>query len=175
MNRGGLIARWSVLVVSTLVLQVGVAPEFQILGVVANLLLLLAVCAGAVGGPERGAIVGFCCGLLLDLARGWGALGLSALAYTLIAAGVGATMTQVLQMQRFLSMGVVAAGSAAGTLLFAIEGQLFGEHTLTNPKLWTIVIVTALVNGVLSPVALRMARWAERRDPEPKVMGAMNA
>lgn len=169
-----MVARWSVLVITALVVQVGVVPQFPIMGVVANLLLLVAVSAGVVGGPERGAIVGFCCGLLLDLLRGSGALGLSALAYTLVAAAVGATMTQVLQVRRWSAMGIVAAGSATGTLLFAVEGQLFGEHTLTNSKLWTIVVVIALVNGLLSPLSLRVARWAERRHDDPKVLGAID-
>ena len=116
-----LIARWSLLVITALVLQVGMAPEFRVFGVVGNLLLLVAVSGGVAGGPDRGAIVGFCCGLLMDLARGSGALGLSALAYPLVAGGVGATMTQVLQMRRLPTMGIVAAGSAVGTLLFAVE------------------------------------------------------
>ena len=169
-----MIARWSLLVITALVLQVGMAPEFPVFGVVGNLLLLVAVSGGVAGGPDRGAIVGFCCGLLMDLARGSGALGLSALAYTLVAAGVGATMTQVLQMRRLPTMGIVAAGSAVGTLLFAVEGQLFGERTLTNPRLMTIVVVAALVNGALSPLALRFAAWAERRPEEPKVLGAVD-
>src|ERR1700710_912930 len=116
MSEGGLIARWSVLLVTTLVLQVGVAPQFPVMGIVANFLLMVAVCAGVVGGPDRGAIVGFFAGLLLDLARGTGALGLSALAYTLVAAAVGALMIQVLQTRRLLSMAVVATASAGGTL-----------------------------------------------------------
>lgn len=169
-----LVVRWSVLVITALVVQVGVAPEFPVLGVVVNLMLLVAVGAGVVGGPERGAVVGFFCGLLLDLLRGSGALGLSALAYTLVGAAIGATMTQVLQVRRWSSMAIVAAGSATGTVMFAVEGQLFGERTLTNPRLWTIVTVGALLNGALSPIALRAARWAERRDDEPKVLGAID-
>lgn len=174
MIEAALIARWSLLVVTALMLQVGIAPEFPVLGVVANLLLLVAVAGGVVGGAERGAIVGFFCGLLMDLARGSGALGLSALAYTLVAAAVGATMTQVLQMRRLPTMGIVAGGSALGNLLFAVEGQLFGERTLANPRLWTIVVVSALVNGALSPLVLRVAAWAERRPEEPKVLGAVD-
>ncbi len=163
MNRGSLVARWSVLLITALVLQVGVAPQFPIFGVVADFLLLVAVCAGVVGGPDRGAIVGFWAGLLLDLARGTGALGLSALAFTLAAAMVGALMIQVLQPRRWMSMAVVTVASATGTLLFAVGGQMFGEHDLTKPKLWTIVGVVAVVNGLLSPLVLRACRWAERR------------
>src|ERR1700759_4984433 len=164
MREGGLVARWSVLLITALVLQVGVAPQFPVLGVVADFMLLLAVCAGVVGGPERGAIVGFWSGLLFDLARGTGALGLSSLAFTLTGAVVGALMIQVLQTRRLMSMAVVATASAAGTVLFAVEGQLFGEGDLTNPRLWRFVAVVAVVTGILAPIVLRACRWAERRD-----------
>jgi rod shape-determining protein MreD len=174
MRESGLVARWSVLLITALVLQVGVAPQFPVMGVVANFLLLVAVCAGVVGGPDRGAIVGFFAGLLLDLARGTGALGLSALAYTLTAAVVGALMIQVLQTRRLMSMAVVATASAAGTVLFAVGGQLFGEHDLTKPRLWTIVTVVAVVNGVLTPLVLRACRWAERRDESAPILRSID-
>jgi rod shape-determining protein MreD len=170
----GLVVRWSLIVITAVILQVGVVPQFLVFGVVCDLLLLIAMCAGVVGGPERGAIVGFWCGLLFDLMRGTGALGLSALAYTLAAAAVGALMIQVLQMRRLLAMAVVATGSAAGTLLFAVEGQLFGEHTLTTPRIWTIIAVIAFVNGALATPALRACRWAERRDESAPVLGSID-
>jgi rod shape-determining protein MreD len=173
-GEGGLVARWSVIVITALLLQVGVVPQFQVVGVTCDIMLLVAMCAGVVGGPERGAIVGFWCGLLLDLARGTGALGLSALAYTVAAAAVGALMIQVLQMRRLLAMVVVAAGSAAGTLLYAVGGELFGENTLETPRLWTIIAVVALVNGLLAPLALRPCRWAERRDDSAPVLGSID-
>ncbi len=156
----GMIGRWIVLVVTALVLQVGLAASFPIDGIVIDLMLLLAVCAGMVGGPERGAVVGFWCGLLYDLARD-GKLGLSALAFTLVAYAVGALLVAVLSVRRLLSMVIAALGVAAGELLYAVEGELFGEHTLTHPRLWAIVGVNALIGGLLSPLVLRVCRWAE--------------
>ena len=81
---------------------------------------------------------------------------------------------QVLQMRRLLAMVVIAAGSAAGTLLYAVGGELFGEHTLSTPRLWTIVTVVALINGLLAPLALRPCRWAERRDDSAPVLGSID-
>jgi len=173
MNEGSLVARWSVVVVTALLLQIGFAPNFPVFGVVPDLMLLVSVCAGVAGGPERGAIVGFFCGILFDLIRN-GTLGISSLAYTVTAAVVGALMIQVLQMRRLLAMAVVATGSAAGALLYAVGAQLFGQNTLTNPRLWTIVAVVALVNGLLSPIVLRVARWAERRDELRPALGAVD-
>lgn len=164
MNDVGVFARWSVLVVTALVAQVGIVPQFPVAGVVADLMLLVAVCAGVVGGPERGAILGFVCGVAFDLTRP-GPLGLSALAYTLAAAGAGAVMVQVLQPRRLLTVAVVATATAVGTLLFAVGSQLFGQHTLQNPRLWTIVSVITVVNALLALPAIRACRWAEGTGP----------
>ena len=163
MTDHGLIGRWAVLVVTALILQVSVAASFPVGGVVVDLMLLLAVCAGMTGGPERGAVVGFWCGLLYDLARD-GRLGLSALAFTLVAFGVGSLLVAVLSVRRMLAMVIAALGMAAGELLYAVEGELFGEHTLTHPRLWAIVGVNAAIGGLLSPFVLRICRWAEGPD-----------
>jgi hypothetical protein len=60
-----------------------------------------------------------------------------------------------------MSMVITAASSAVATLLFAAVAQVFGEHTLTNQHLWTIVVVVSLVNGLVSPLVLWACRWAE--------------
>ncbi|HKY13418.1 MAG TPA: rod shape-determining protein MreD [Microthrixaceae bacterium] len=156
----GQIVRWTLVVVTTLILQVAVAAQFPVWGVVADLMVLLAVCAGIVGGPARGAIVGFWAGLLYDLARD-GRLGLSALAFTLVAFAVGSLLVSVLSVRRPLAMLIVGLTSAAGELLYAVGGEIFGEHTLTHPRLWVIVGVIALVNALLSPLVLRACAWAE--------------
>jgi rod shape-determining protein MreD len=166
MNDVGLVARWSMLVLTALVLQVGVVPQFPVAGVVADLMLLVAIAAGVVGGPERGAVMGFVCGFVFDLTRP-GPLGLSALAYTLAAAGAGGVMVQILQARRLLTVAVVATATAVGTLLFAVGSQLFGQHTLENPRLWTIVSVVTLLNGLLALPAVRASRWAEGTPPPP--------
>ena len=155
-----LIGRWAVLVVTALILQVSIAASFPVGGIVVDLMLLLAVCAGMTGGPERGAVVGFWCGLLYDLARD-GRLGLSALAFTLVAYAIGSLLEAVLSVRRLMAMVIAALGMAAGELLYAVEGELFGEHTLTHPRLWAIVGVNAAIGGLLSPFVLRICRWAE--------------
>jgi rod shape-determining protein MreD len=156
----GMIVRWIVLVVTALVLQVGLAASFPVAGIVIDLMLLLSVCAAMVGGPERGAVVGFWAGLVYDIARD-GRLGLSALAFTLVAYAVGSLLVAVLSVNRLLSMVIAAMGMAAGELLYAVEGEIFGEHTLSNPRLWMIVGVNALIGGLLSPLVLKTCRWAE--------------
>jgi rod shape-determining protein MreD len=156
----GMIARWALVVVTTLVLQVAVAAQFPVLGIVVDFMALLAVSAGMVAGPQRGAIVAFWTGLLFDFSRD-GRLGLAALAFTLTAFAVGSLVVAVLSVRRLLAMVIAAAGIAVAELLYAVGGELFGEHTLTNPRLWAIVGVTSVVGGLLSPLSVRACRWAD--------------
>jgi rod shape-determining protein MreD len=155
-----MVARWSVVILTTAVLQIGIAPNFLVVGVVADLMLLIAISAGVAAGPERGAIVGFWAGLAYDLIRP-GPLGISALAYSLIGFAVGSLLVSVLQVRKVLAAGIVVVATMVGELTAAVGGQLFGQPTLANPRLWTIVVVTGLINGALSFLVIPVARWAE--------------
>lgn len=165
MSRTALVARWSLLIVTALVLQVGLMAQFPVLGVVGDLMVAVTIGAALVGGAERGAIVGFWCGLLFDLARP-GVLGVSSLAYCVVGFGVGLLAVAVLQFGRPMAMAVVAVGSSLATILFAAIAEVFGEHTMTNPFLWRIVVVVGLINGVLAPLVIAVCRLAES-DHEP--------
>ena len=155
-----MVTRWFVVVLTATVLQIGIAPNFPVGGVIADFLLLVSISAGIAAGPQRGAIVGFWSGLAYDFIRP-GPLGLSALAYTVIGFVVGSLLVSVLQVRRWLAAAIVVVATMAGELLAAVGSQLFGGQTLTNPRLWTIVTICGLVNGVLSLGVVPVARWAE--------------
>ena len=153
-------ARWSLVLGVAFVLQIGLVTQIHIFGVVPDIMLVLAVCSGLTGGPQRGAIVGFWAGVLFDLPRPV-PLGLSALAYCLIAFLAGVVQVVVLQSGRLMSMAIVAVACALGSLLFAVGGELFGAGTLGAPRLWPIVGVSALVGAATSRIGLRVAGWAD--------------
>jgi hypothetical protein len=54
--------------------------------------------------------------------------------------------------------GTVA--SAAGVLLYAGLGAAVGEGHMLHDQLATVIIVVAVVNGLLTAPAVRVARWA---------------
>jgi len=155
-----MVSRWCLFVLTMAVLQIGIAPNFMFFGVIADFMLLAAIAAGVAAGPQRGAVVGFFAGLAYDLMRP-GPLGLSALAFSLVGFAVGSLLVSVLQVRRWLAAGIVVVATMVGELTAAVGAQLFGGETLANPRLWTIVVVTGLVNGALSFVVLPVARWAE--------------
>lgn len=160
MDELSLVGRWALVVVTTMVLQVGLVSQISINGVVPDLMLTIAVCAGLAGGAQRGAIIGFWAGLLIDLARP-GPVGISALAMCLVAFLAGTVQVIIVRSGRLMSMALVTVASALGVVIFAVGGEVFGARTLTHPHLVSIIAIVALVAGLLSRIGLRMAGWAE--------------
>lgn len=159
-TESSVVIRWGVLLTAAYVVQIGFLNDLSFFGVHPDIMLLLAVCAGLVGGPSRGAAVGFVAGILVDLLLS-GDLGISALCFTLVGFGVGMVEDSVIRPTRGISIAISAGASAIGVLLYAGLRQLLGGHTLSDPHLWRIVGIVALLNGVLCLVALPLCRWAE--------------
>jgi rod shape-determining protein MreD len=79
-----IVLRIALLVLAAVILQVSFFAQMPLLGSVANLIPVVIVALGLLGGAVQGAVAGFAAGLLLDSLIG-GTLGISALA--LMAAG----------------------------------------------------------------------------------------
>jgi rod shape-determining protein MreD len=154
------VMRWSLLVVTLFVVQIGVMIDLDLFGVHPDLMLLVAICAGLAAGPARGAEVGFASGLLMDLVL-HGSLGVSALTFALVGFAVGAVAESVIRSSRLLSVGLTAAASGAGVLLYAALGQLLGQRTLADPRLWAIIGIVSVCNAALCLPVLATSRWAE--------------
>ncbi len=154
------VVRWGALLLSVFVLQIGVFSDLRLFGVHPELLLLVAICAGLVGGPSRGAEVGFVAGVLADLVVP-GVLGVSALSFALVGFAVGAAEDSVIRSSRSISVAITVAASAIGTLLYAAVGEMLGQRSLSDPRLWAIVGIVSAVNGLLCVPGLAMCRWAE--------------
>ncbi len=156
----GLILRWTTVVLIGFVLQIGVLVDLQLFGVHADVLLVLAICAGLAGGAGRGAVVGFFAGLLADVMLP-GTLGISALAFAAIGWGVGSVREGVLSTTRMFSVLVTLVASALGVVLYALLAQLLGQRSLSDPRLVQIVGIVAVLNALLCLPALAVSRWAE--------------
>lgn len=154
-------ARWFAVIATAFVLQVGLMPHIRPFGIVPDLMVVLAVCAGLSGGPQRGSVVGFWLGVVFDAVRPHQAVGVSALAYALGAFGAGMAQVAMLQSARIISMLLVGVGSVVGVLLYATGAQMFGQDTFGNPDLWRILLVTGLSGVLLSRIGLRVAGWAD--------------
>lgn len=145
-------------VLVALVLQVCLFARFSYEGARPDVLVLLAITAGFVAGPERGAVFGFAAGLAFDVVLST-PFGLSALVYTLVGYGVGVVAGNVIRASWWIAPALVAVASAAAMVAYALVGEVLGLATLKGPPLTAIVVVVAALNAVLAPLAVRAVRW----------------
>jgi rod shape-determining protein MreD len=155
-----LVLRWGVVLTGIYVLHIGVLTDLSLAGVHPEILLLVGICGGLAGGPARGAEIGFFAGVLADLLLP-GVLGVAALSFTLVGFAVGAIEQSVIRSSRGISIAIAVGGSAVGTLLYAALSELLGQRSLSDPRLWAIVGIVSVVNGVLCIPVLGVCRWAE--------------
>ena len=151
--------RVPLLLLLALVVHTTLLPNIRIVGVMPDLMLLVAVCAGLVAGPNYGGTVGFASGMLADLVLPT-PLGLSALVFTLAGYGVGLAQAGLIRDVWWFPMMVAFVASSAGEGIFALAGWMIGEEGMISGHLSTIMLVVGIFNAVMAPVVLRVVRWA---------------
>lgn len=161
--RGPARFRLAAVLVLALLLQTTVVPDVRILGACPDLMLLCAVCAGLVGGPELGGLVGFSGGLLADLFLQTTPLGLSALSFCLLGYAVGTMRRSFLQEGWLLAPATALVASGAGVVTFVVAGVMVGQSQLTRSGPMAIAQTAALVgvmNAVIATPVSRVLGWA---------------
>ena len=158
MAAAGRFSRFVVLIAVALVLQVSVASQLTVFGYVLDLLLLVAVCAGVNGGSDRGAVIGFGCGLASDLVVQT-PFGMWILAMSVIGYAAGGATNQLVdggRGVRSLAVGVIAA---SGVGLFVGLAWLLDLSYVVERPVAVIIAVTALGSALLNPLVERPVRW----------------
>jgi rod shape-determining protein MreD len=125
----------------------------------AHLLLLMAVVGAIVGGADRGAVIGFLCGLLTDLFLQT-PLGLSALAFSLVAVGVGSVQSSIIRSTWWIPPLTAFVASAAGIVLYGLLGAIVGQSQLVRPVLLLVAVGVGAVNAALAPLMVKAMSWA---------------
>jgi rod shape-determining protein MreD len=152
--------RTAVVLVVALCLQVAVMPWLSIAGAQIDLMVLVGIAAGLSGGPERGARVGFCAGLLWDLVV-VGPFGLSALAYCLAGYFVGSAQRSVVGPTWWAPIPGAALAAGAATLFYASLGVVLGHREWLDSQTVVIAGVVAFGAALLVLPALRILSWTE--------------
>jgi rod shape-determining protein MreD len=142
-----------------LVAHTTLLTSFRVEGVAPDAMLLLTVTAGIAGGAGVGALMGFGCGLAIDLFLQT-PLGLSALVFSLMGYAVGSVQTGILRSAWWIPIFTALVASAAGVVLYALIGGVVGQPNLVTTRLPLIAGIVGLLNAALAPVALRLVRWA---------------
>jgi rod shape-determining protein MreD len=159
--RVGLVVLGFVLVQQTLML------DLRIGGVHPDVMILPPIVAGLVGGPSRGATMGFGAGLVADLFLPT-PFGLSALVGCLIGFGVGVSTLALDRSAGWLPPVAALGGSALYEAVYAGLGSLLGQPQMLHVDLLRIVVLVSVVNAVLALPALRLVSWAL---PEASIEG----
>ena len=151
-----------VLLLIALVVHAQLLPDVRVAGVHPDLMLLVAVAGGIAAGPSAGAVLGFSAGLLTDLLFLETPLGLSAMVFCLVGYGVGLLQAGVLRSSWWLPVVTALVACAAGEVLFALVGALFGERQLVTGRLPLVAGVVGLLDAILAVVVVPLARGAFR-------------
>jgi rod shape-determining protein MreD len=149
--------RVPLVLILALVLQVSLLSEFRIAGAHADLVVVIALACAMVAGAQVGAIVAFAAGLLVDLTVTT-PFGLTALAYCLVAWGLGRVLTGVLHPVWWVPPLALAAGAAVEVGLYALLAAVVGRTELLDTPTLEAMAVVAGFALVLSPAAVRVAR-----------------
>ncbi len=124
-----------------------------------DIMVLLPIVAGLVGGPGTGASMGFGAGLAADLFLPT-PFGLSALVGCLLGFTVGVTTLALDRTAGWLPPVVAFGGSALYEVVYAVLGSVLGQPQMIHVDLTRVVLVVAVVNAVLALPAVRLVGWA---------------
>ncbi|MFJ6215220.1 rod shape-determining protein MreD [Streptomyces sp. NPDC092296] len=162
----------AVLIVVALVVQVSVLARLQLPGAVPDLLLLVVLALGLVYGPTGGCIVGFCAGLLADIAPPSDhAIGRYALVLCILGYAAGLARPESGRLRSVTGpLLVVAVGAVASTLLYAAVGALVGDTAARHVGLVGLIVTALVYDVLLAPfVVPGVMALARRGEPDPVV------
>lgn len=157
------------LLLAAVLVHTAVSPNLRFFGVAVDVLLVLAIAAGVAGGAERGATVGFVCGLLADCFLQT-PFGLSALTYALVGYGVGVFQTGVLHSSWWIPAITAAVSSVVAVVIFVGLGVVVGQDQLLSTRLIEVAGLLALLHGLFTPPAVRLLRWGLAESTSPTLI-----
>jgi rod shape-determining protein MreD len=154
-------SRWTRLVLVGLFLlgiQTTILNEMRPFGVMVQLMLLIGVTAGAIYGPEVGAISGLIVGLMYDCVLTT-PLGLASLVFGAVGFGAGLLPFFVRDPSWWNRAIVIALSSAVGELLFPIAQGMTGLSGWVQPRMFIVALTVAMINLFLAPIISPLVRW----------------
>lgn len=152
-------AKVVLVVFSFLVVQQTLMLDIRIGGVHPDIMVLLPMAAGLVGGPGRGATMGFGSGLVADCLLPT-PFGLSAFVGTLIGYGVGLATVAVDRSSWWLPTVAALVSSLVYEVVYALLGSILGQPQMIHAALANTAILVAVFNAVLAVPAVRLVAWA---------------
>jgi rod shape-determining protein MreD len=122
-------------------------------------MFVLAVAAGYVAGPGRGAVIGFGAGVVTDLFLPT-TFGMSALVGAVLAYCVGVATSSLVRSSVALQVVTGAAGTAAGLCMYATLGAVLGYPSMLKLDLLPALVLSIPAAALLAVPAIRLMHWA---------------
>ena len=139
MSRGE-VGRLSLVVLLFVVVQETVMLDIRIGGVHPDIMVLLPIVAGLIGGPSRGATIGFGTGLVSDLFLPT-PFGLSALVGCLVGFGTGLATQALDRTAGWLAPVAALGGSALYEVTYGALGSVLGQ-----PQMLHVALALSLIH-----------------------------
>ena len=127
-------------------------------GVMAQVMVLFAACAGVMYGAEIGAIAGLVIGLMYDCVLTT-PLGLASLVLGATALVAGLFPYFVRESSWWNKALAVGVASAVGEILFPISQAIVGLGGWVQWHVLVVALVVGVINTLLAPLLLPVTRW----------------
>lgn len=160
----------TLLLVGAVAIQSTLFSTFTIMGVVPQLVLVVALALAFLEGEQVGAIAGFFGGLLVDLLSPGAIVGLSSFVYTLLGYGVGRAAYYSVPGSAVAPVALVALASLVGEFLYAGASVLLGQRWIAIADTVRIAFLVVAYNALLTPFVFPLVRRAVRRLERDRVI-----
>lgn len=152
--------RMAVVVFMAFLVQIVVLNRLHVVGAHPDVLWVLPVATGLLGGSIYGAVTGFVVGLSWDLLVST-PFGLSALVCCVLGALVGRAAERGLDARMLPAVvGVGALSGAAAAVGYPVLSLLLGTSQYLRVPIVAIAVVTAALDALVAPMAVTCVRWA---------------
>ena len=150
------------LLVTLAILQSTIVSHFRMWGVFADLPLLVVVSWSLLRGPREGLIWGFIAGAAVDIFSG---APFGAATFGLMAAGLlsGLGQSTVFRSQLFLPLLAMLLATIVYDMLFLLVVSISGYSVSWMDSLLHLILPSAVLNAVLTPVVFVIMRWLKTR------------
>lgn len=152
---------WAAFVMGLYVLQSSILPLLSYHGISPNLMLLLTVSYAFLRGMRYGTLMGFCAGLLQDLATGT-FFGIDVFSFMAIGCICGKFSDQVFKEQLFLPLTVSLVATAAHYFILAFFMFLLGFRFHFILHMQSVLLPMLCYQFVFAYPVHRAAYWMDR-------------
>jgi rod shape-determining protein MreD len=159
---------WIAVVVTGLLLQTTVFARITLGGAKPELMYLVTIVLAMLEGPAAGAIGGFSAGMAQDFLLNQ-PKGITALTLTLVGYAVGTVRQYITTPSPFLPVLLVAGATFGGVLFYGFVSFLLGQFPGGILFLLQTAALSALYNGLLTPLLYPVLRRVTEASRPSKV------